>query len=258
VYKKPTTSKIVMPYQDFGPDDWKIGTLIGFIRRAYTHSSDFGLMHEELTSLTKRCRNVGYPSWLISQKINQTLGRILYQNNPSIYPNPYPDKKEPEELPDKWTVVYLPWAGRVAGTIIKRIRRILPKEHTRISIACTTNKLRELLPSYNTCTKQEHDCLLASNVVYKYTCSCGKVYIGETMRRCFVRASEHAKMKSPMMEHILGCPEAEFAISNFTIIAKRLRGREARKRYEALYIKFWDRRAGTINICEASRTLTLF
>jgi len=61
-----------------------------------------------------------------------------------------------------------------------------------------------------------------------------------------------------MMEHIQECPGAEFSISNFSIIAKRLRGREARKKYETLYIKFWDRRAGTINICEASRQLFLF
>ena len=37
VYRKPTTSEIVMPWNDFGPTDWKTGTLIGFIKRAYTH-----------------------------------------------------------------------------------------------------------------------------------------------------------------------------------------------------------------------------
>ena len=188
---KPTTSKIVMPCHDFGPDDWKMGTLIGFIRRAYTHCSDFALMHEELTELTKRFRNVGYPAWKISQKINQTLGKILYNKNPTLYPNPYLDRADPDELPTKWTVIYLPWAGREAGSILQKIRRTLPREHTRISIAQTTNKLRELLPSFNTCTKQEDDCLLASNVVYKYTCSCEKVYIGETLRRCLVRIKEH-------------------------------------------------------------------
>jgi len=101
VYMKPTTSKIVMPWQDFGPDDWKIGTLITFIRRAYTHSSNYGFMHEELTAVTKRFKNVGYPAWLISQKINQTLARILYKNNPSLYPNPYPDTSLNDELPKK-------------------------------------------------------------------------------------------------------------------------------------------------------------
>ena len=258
VYMKPTTSKIVMPYHDFGPEDWKMGTLIGFIRRAYTHCSDFSLMHEELSELTKRFRNVGYPSWKISQKINQTLDRILYKNNPTLYPDPFPNRADPDDLPTKWTVIYLPWAGREAGTILQKIRRVLPKDHTRISIAQTTNKLRELLPSFNTCTRQENDKLLASNVVYKYTCSCEKVYIGETMRRCLVRIREHGSQKSPMMEHIQNCPNAIFSANNFSIIAKRLRGREARKKYETLYIKFWDRRAGTINICEASRELTLF
>ena len=235
-----------------------MGTLIGMIRRAYTHCSDYGLMHEELTALTKRFRNVGYPSWLISQKIDQTLSRILYKQHPTIYPNPYPQREEIDPLPNKWTVIHLPWAGRVAGAILKRIRRVMPKDHTRISISCKTNKLRELLPSYNTYTKGELDHLLASNVVYKYSCSCGKVYIGETKRRCYVRATEHSKMASKMMEHINGCPEAEFSIKNFSIIEKRLRGRDARKKYETLYIKFWDRRAGTINICEASNELVLF
>ena len=46
VCRKPTTSEIVMPWDDFGPTDWKTGTLIGFIRRAYTHSSDFMVINK--------------------------------------------------------------------------------------------------------------------------------------------------------------------------------------------------------------------
>ena len=61
VYRKPTTSEIVMPWNDFGPTDWKTGTLIGFIKRAYTHSSDFMIMHNEISRIKSQFRKVGYP-----------------------------------------------------------------------------------------------------------------------------------------------------------------------------------------------------
>jgi len=247
-----------MPFHDFGPTDWKIGTLIFFIRRAYTHSSDFSFMHEELKAITKRFRNVGYPPWLISEKINLTLGKILHQEQPTLYPDPTPNSRDPESLPTRWTVLHLPWAGKIAGVIQRNIRRTLKNDNVRVSISYKTTRLRELLPSYNTCKRQEHDSLLASNVIYKYTCDCGQVYIGETERRCSVRIAEHSKNTSKVMEHIEICPTAKFSVGNFSILAKRLRGREARKKYETLYIKYYDRHAGTINTCEASRTLVLF
>ena len=82
VYRKPTTSEIVMPWNDFGPTDWKTGTLIGFIRRAYTHSSDYGVMHEEIQRITQQFRNAGYPPKFIQDKINNTLGGLPYRTNP--------------------------------------------------------------------------------------------------------------------------------------------------------------------------------
>ena len=39
VYRKPTSSRVVMPWNEFGPTDWKTGTLIGAIRREITHTS---------------------------------------------------------------------------------------------------------------------------------------------------------------------------------------------------------------------------
>ena len=100
--------------------------------------------------------------------------------------------------------------------------------------------------------------LLACDVVYKYSCDCGKVYIVETMRRLDIRAEEHGSEKSPMMEHIRESQNCQFDKGKFSIVAKRLRGREARKRCETLYIRYFDRRAQTINVCESSRTLQIF
>ena len=63
----------------------------------------------------------------------------------------------------------------------------------------TSTRLRDLLPRYSSCTPPESRTLLSSDVVYKYTCSCGQVYIGETKRRLAVRISEHSKPETPLM-----------------------------------------------------------
>ena len=258
VYRKPTTSEIVMPWNDFGPTDWKTGTLIGFIRRAYTHSSDYGVMHEEIQRITQQFRNVGYPPKLIQDKINNTLGRLLYRANPDHYPNPDAHRKDPTDLPPKWSVLFLPWSGKSAGAIVNKIRRFLPREQSRISIAYTTTRLRDLLPRYSSCTPPENKILFSSDVVYKYTCPCGQVYIGETKRRLAVRIVEHSKPKTPLMQHIKSCDGSDFSPTNFSIVARGLRGRESRKRYESIWIRYYDRRGQAFNVCESSRELQIF
>ena len=177
VYRKPTTSEIVMPWNDFGPMDWKTGTLIGYIRRAYTHSSDYKIMHEELTLIKSQFRKVGYPLWLIQDKINKTLAKVLYNANPSHYPDTTENRVDKDDLPTRWTVLYLPWSGVPANAIVKKIRRTLPRDHSRISIAYTTSKLRDLLPRFTTCSPPTNKALSVSDLVYKYTCECGQVYI---------------------------------------------------------------------------------
>ena len=258
VYRKPTTSEIVMPWNDFGPTDWKTGTLIGFIKRAYTHSSDHYIMNDEIKVITSQFRKVGYPLWLIQDKIRRTIAMSLYKSNPTIYPNPNANRKDPAELPTKWTVLFLPWSGVPGSAIINKLRKILPREKSRVSIAYTTSKLRDLLPRFSTCEPPENKALSASDCVYKYTCECKQVYIGETLRRLAIRISEHAKPKSPLMEHILKCEGAQFSETNFSIVARGLRGRESRKRYESLWIRYYNRRSLAVNVCERSRELTIF
>ena len=216
------------------------------------------VMHEEIQRITKQFSKVGYPTKLIHNKINNTLGRLLHKANPVHYPNPDANRKDPEELPPKWTVLFLPWSGVPAGAIVNKIRKMLPREHSRISIAYTTNKLRDLLPRFSSCSPPANRALSASDVVYKYSCPCGQVYIGETKRRLAVRISEHAKPKTPLMEHVTSCPGVEFRDRNFTIVARGLRGRESRKRYESIWIRYYDRRGLAFNVCESSRDLQIF
>jgi hypothetical protein len=64
VYRKATTSHIVIPFNEFAPMDWKNGTLIFFIRRAISHCSTFHAMHDELQLVTQQFRDCGYPAGL--------------------------------------------------------------------------------------------------------------------------------------------------------------------------------------------------
>ena len=96
-------------------------------------------MHDEISRIKSQFRKVGYPVGLIHDKINKTLAKVLYKANPAHYPNPDAHLGDSTELPTKWTVLYLPWSGVPASVIVNKIRKVLPCEHSRISIAYTTS-----------------------------------------------------------------------------------------------------------------------
>ena len=247
-------------FSEFAPHDWKMGTLIFFIRRAYTHCSTYHDMHREIETVTKQFFDCGYPRNLIHAKINITLTKMYTKNTQTkvpFYPNSAPaSSNQDQDLPTIWTVLHLNWAGQAPHRIIQQIRRQLPRELSRISIATTATKLRDILPKLNTCNKRSSP-MLARNIVYKYSCKCGQVYVGETLRRLSVRAKEHSAKSASLYKHTMECG-FDFDFSRFSIVARNLQGREARKRCEALYIKFYNRRAKTVNIQSTSRDLILF
>ena len=254
VYRKATTSKIVMPFNEFGPYNWKKGTLIFFVRRAITHSSDQRVMHEELELLAGHFKHCGYPAKLVHSVINTTITQVLY---PEHFTRQQPNKNcEDDSTPNRWTILHMPWFGLEAGNLLSQIQRAAPRQHSKVSVAQSVTKIRHVLPRLDT-SSEPPSCLMARNCVYKYECDCGEVYIGETLRRLAVRAKEHSNPQKPLMKHISMCGSS-FSMNNFRVIARGLRGREARKRCEALFIKFYGRRAKTVNIQSASRELVLF
>jgi len=232
VFRKPSASKVVMPWNGFGPESWKTGTLIFYIRRAVTHSSTHQLMHTELKVVKDQFGLMGYPKRVIDSKIKKTLDKMFGTKTDQSE-----DSKEP-----KWVAAHLPWAGRTAAKIATQIGKIIPRNcPIKLSSAYKTSKLRDLLPSFRTKHKSprpdNYNKLRCSDIVYKYICQCGQMYIGETKRRLVIRAKEHGQKGSPLMEHLTACGE-KFCMDNFDVVAKRLYGRESRKRYETLYIRY--------------------
>jgi hypothetical protein len=250
-----------MPWNEFGPSDWKIGTLIGAIRRELTHTSltHMHLVHEGLEFIQTQFSQVGYPKWLISQKINHTMTKILY---PHTLPQPKTNTTNTPEKKVRWLPLFIPWGGEKAHESIKFLRRSIPNDFAKISIAYSVSKIRSLLPSFSTNNQSpENKILLSNNLVYKYTCACEKVYIGETQRRLSIRITEHQnRTESAIHDHILVCSSSDVVERDkFSIVAKRLRHRDARKRFESIYIRYYDKRAhSTMNGNKSSRELACF
>ena len=256
VFRKATAAKTMKPFQDYGPKAWKTGTLVWFLRRAVTHSSTPLLMHQEFQYLEEKFAEAGFPRSLISKKINQTVEVMMG----------YSKKKNEEDeklVSNRWLVLHVPWCGEDADKELFKIRRLLPIDVCRISIAYTTQKFRQLLPTFRPKPDQNNDDqpinrkLLQNNLVYKYKCECGKEYIGETKRRLSIRVAEHKKKSSPMSEHLKDC-KSEFHEKYFTIMARGLKGMNARKKYETIMIKWYSKQGKLMNICEVSRNPTLF
>ena len=103
--------------------------------------------------------------------------------------------------------------------------------------------------------------MLVNNCIYKYDCTCGQVYIGETKRRLQIRANEHGrntvKSRSPMMTHINECG-AIFDRGRFSVLAYGLRGTLSRKKYETMIIKHYKKYNSCMNICDTSRSMSIF
>ena len=255
VFRKATTSDVMKPFTEFGPENWKTGTLVWFLRRAVTHSSTMKLMDLELNHLRTCFSRVGYPHWLISNKIQKTISVMLGYEKKEV-------KVGVENKSDRWIVLHLPYSGKAANDCLKKIRYLLPVEKCRVTIAYSTTKFRSLLPKF---TPQHgpsrRDPLEVNNCVYKYLCQCGMVYIGETLRRLDIRASEHSrnteKSRSPMMTHINSCKN-EFQKTNFTIVSTGLKGSSARKKYESIFIEFYKKSHQCMNICEKSKVMSIF
>ena len=112
---------------------------------------------------------------------------------------------------------------------------------------------------------------LKNNLVYLYTCSCGQTYVGQTKRRFSVRIHEHQTRKtSVIFKHSQSCSHAKSHIytdfgnnyvdkNRFNIISSNLKHKDARLKYETIYINYYDKNTkSAMNECEISKDLAIF
>ncbi len=73
---------------------------------------------------------------------------------------------------------------------------------------------------------------------------------------CYFSRNAEPQESTAILEYVTGTPPVD--PTRFTIVARGLRGHDSRKRYESLYIKYYDRRALTVNTQKSSRPLALY
>ena len=226
------------------------------------------LVTREIRTIEKQFKASGFPPKLIYSTINKTTEKMHSQKS-NITITQTTTAEDEEEI--VWFPLFINYSGEKAHQSIIKLRKALPSaKNLRVTTAYKSQKFHLLLPKFTTCnsTKEQRK-FLRNNLVYKYTCSCGEVYVGETLRRLSIRISEHCKKpttKTPndsaIYKHVSQCDKTNGEVdeNNFSIIQQNLRHKESRKRYESLYITFYDKKSNssTMNDCKVSRELVCF
>ena len=245
VHRKQTDTNKYIHWKSFAPDTWKIGTLKGLFRRAYTVCSNSDGLKKEIDHLFFVFTKVnGYPEQVVKNTLGQLQENIRLENLPTSN----------EQIPEvninnnttECNIVHpymvLPYKGYLGNQVLKRFKKslynLLPQTVVpRISFKGKT--LGSFFPVKDVIAK-EH----LSDLVYHYKCDntsiCDPIedYIGETGVRLGNRSDEHARTdkQSSIYKHIKDCPHP-ITLDNFTVLAKGYQVKVNRKIAESLYIK---------------------
>ena len=170
VYRKPTHTDRYLNFQSHHPSHVKRGLVRCLYDRARSVTNSEDNLQKEEDHIARVLKQNGYPGAFIRS---------------SALPPPQDAEESLETEPqeeDRPPLVMLPY---VAG-VSEDIRRVCRKFDMRVvfksgrTLRTMLTKVKDTLPT------EKH-----SRVVYRVPCSCGQVYIGETVRRLETRMKEH-------------------------------------------------------------------
>ena len=220
-------------------------------------------MHEEHQLITKMFAKSGWPKSIIHKAIRNICNKFFAPKNTSE--KDFENEKDIEQEEEKkWVPIFLTWCGKKAHQHMARIRQIMPREKCKITFAYKAQPLYLLFKKFSTCSSTDLK-FQSNNLVYSYTCKCSQMYIGETSRRWSIRIEEHQKSKeSAIYQHVQKFPQATtIERDKFKVVEKGLRHKNGRKKYESIFINFYEKQAlpsggqKTMNNCSASKCLVL-
>ena len=252
VYRKKTSSNIYIHWKSFAPVNWKIGTLEGIIRRAYTICTNESDLNEELSFISRVFNSInGYPERIIDQCQNKVKAKFSRTNSAvnegTILQEPPNSQNEEPKQP----YMVMPYAGKRGEKVLKKITNRLP-EKLRPRIVYTGTKLSTMFR-----LKDKIDDQYCSDLVYYFQSSREEnvTYTGETKCRLGKRIKEHQgkdKMSAIVIDYKkkgIQPPKPE----EFRILAKNYSLK--RRIAESLFVK---ENKSTLNVQKDCYKLTLF
>ena len=221
VHRKVTFSGVYTNFHSFIPITYKRGLLSTLLYRAYSISSSFTSLHEEVEKLKKIFSKNQYPCKFVDRCIYTFFNKIYEKRSPIT------------TVPKKEFMVVLPFLGtmsfRTKNQLIRTFRELLPFSKLKI-IFKTSTRLSSCFTFKDKIPKS-----LMSGVIYKYTCAgCNSCYIGSTKRFWEKRLEEHLhisaltgeKLSSMQvyapLQHVKSgtCCVNTFSRDDFTIIGR--------------------------------------
>ena len=252
VYRKITHSGVYTHWLSFCPNYLKHNLVQTLLHRAWMICSNYTLWHSEVQKIKNMLMSNGYNKCLIEHKIGDFLNNKMVETNTT-------SKCEKTKIGKTIVYLKLPYLGEMSYKVKKSIYSCLKQlkcNSIQLSVYNNYSKLKDHF-GYKDSTPK----VLKSGVVYKVSCSCSKVYIGETARNFITRCKEHLKITGKTLteigRHLRDNPSHEINSHDpeylgFCNFSKK------RKIMESLYIQNHSNPKTLLNENESSVKLYLF
>ena len=171
VHRKATFTGQYLHFQSFCSKKQKVNLIRTICHRAHMICSP-ELLQKEMSKIKDVFIKNGYPESLIN--------RVIKLHNENCSEKPY----GPEKL---HVVLKLPYAGKASYPMVNRVKSITESAY----FALKPRVIFTSKPLISLDVKDPMSYLDKSCIVYKFNCSCERIYIGQTTRHFKIRIKEH-------------------------------------------------------------------
>ena len=252
VFRKATFSGIFTNFRSFIPELYKRNLISTLLFRSYTISSNWELVHKEVSRIKSFLQKNAYTESYIDNAIKQFFNKIFGDRNYIAI-----NETETHEI-------VLPYLGSISSRVRRNLKSLAKKYIPKCQIKIIFKSPAKLSSVFT--FKDKLQSYLVLGVVYKYTCSgCNSTYIGKTSRHTQKRFSEHmgksrltgkslkGQCSTTVRDHMLEC-NTTVCMNDFIIIGRDADNYKLRVK-ESIFIL---RDNPNLNIQGQSVPLTLF
>ena len=205
IFRKPTFTGLYTRWESFCAKKHKINLIRSLVHRAVKICSP-ATLKDEFDNLRRILTNNGYPL----DVINTTIAKVTDSRND-------PTRIVSNDAEERIVSIRLPWIGNIsrkfAAQTTTAITQAFPK--VRPVVAFTTKH------AFAGVAKEALPTLSKSSVVYAYTCSCKRMYVGKTTQRLAERIKQHIPPKLLTEDKQLQTRAADSAITKHLISSRK-------------------------------------